>query len=260
VKQIRKRITYANVMSSIAVFLVLGGASAYAAKKIGSNEIKGNSITTGKLKKNAVTSSKIKKNSITTAKIKNGAVTGPKINLATLGTVPSAQTAQTANVANSLAGYSHKGIIRATATGGATEAAAAAAAPEIALFTAGPLTVYAKCLDDNGSSETYGVFYIKTSQGGVIVDSDQDDWEGDPFLETNTPEDERELVSEEASDNEADYYGEHSPEFTAMAPNGTVIRGEVQVAVKRGSLPGGDGLYGPGNVCLFAGQLNVLNG
>jgi hypothetical protein len=101
VKQIRKRITYANVMSSIAVFLVLGGGAAYAAKKIGTNEIKGNSITTGKLKKNAVTSSKIKKNAITTAKIKNGAVTGPKINLGTLGTVPSANTA---NVANSLAG------------------------------------------------------------------------------------------------------------------------------------------------------------
>ena len=31
VKQIRKRLTYANVMSSIAVFLVLGGATAFAA-------------------------------------------------------------------------------------------------------------------------------------------------------------------------------------------------------------------------------------
>jgi len=29
--QIRKRLTYANVMSSIAVFLVLGGSAAYAA-------------------------------------------------------------------------------------------------------------------------------------------------------------------------------------------------------------------------------------
>jgi len=103
VQKIRKRITYANVMSSIAVFLVLGGASAYAAKKIGSNEIKGNSITTGKLKKNAVTASKIKQNSITTAKIKNGAVDGSKvkdgsltgadINVSTLPTVPSAAKA-----------------------------------------------------------------------------------------------------------------------------------------------------------------------
>jgi hypothetical protein len=97
VKQIRKRITYANVMSSIAVFLVLGGASAYAAKKIGSNEIKGNSITTGKIKKEAVSASKIKKNSITTSKIANGAVTGAKLNLGTVGTVPNANHANTAD-------------------------------------------------------------------------------------------------------------------------------------------------------------------
>jgi hypothetical protein len=109
VKQIRKRITYANVMSSIAVFLVLGGASAYAAKKIGSNEIKGNSITTGKLKKEAVTASKIKKNSVTTAKIANGAVTGAKLNLGTVGTVPNAahaNTADNANNANTVGGQS----------------------------------------------------------------------------------------------------------------------------------------------------------
>ncbi|HEY6549729.1 MAG TPA: hypothetical protein VIY71_00860 [Solirubrobacterales bacterium] len=66
-------------MSSIAVFLILGGATAFAAKKIGSNEIKGSSITTAKIKKNAVTASKIKRNSITTAKIAKGAVTGETI-------------------------------------------------------------------------------------------------------------------------------------------------------------------------------------
>jgi hypothetical protein len=110
VKQIRKRITYANVMSSIAVFLVLGGASAYAAKKIGSNEIKGNSITTGKIKKEAVSASKIKKNSVTTSKIANGAVTGAKLNLGSVGTVPNAahanaaDTANTANTANAVNG------------------------------------------------------------------------------------------------------------------------------------------------------------
>ena len=87
-------------MSSIAVFLVLGGAAAYAAKKIGSNEIKGNSITTGKIKKEAVTASKIKKNAVTTAKIANGAVTGAKLNLGTVGTVPNANHANTADNAN----------------------------------------------------------------------------------------------------------------------------------------------------------------
>jgi hypothetical protein len=110
--KLRTRITYANVMSSLAVFLVLGGASAYAANKIGSNQIKSNAITTGKIKKEAVSAAKIKKNAITTAKIKNGAVdgakvkdgslTGTEINASTLGTVPlaskSGKTEQIANI------------------------------------------------------------------------------------------------------------------------------------------------------------------
>ena len=77
--KLRKRLTYANVMSSIAVFVVLGGATAVAAKKIGSNELKSNSVTTAKLKKNAVTAAKIKKDAVTKAKIKDGAVDGSKI-------------------------------------------------------------------------------------------------------------------------------------------------------------------------------------
>jgi hypothetical protein len=109
VKLIRKRLTYANVMSSIAVFLILGGATAFAAKKIGSNEIKGNSITTGKIKKEAVTASKIKNNSVTTPKIADGAVTGAKLNLGTVGTVPNAahaNSADSANNANTVGGNS----------------------------------------------------------------------------------------------------------------------------------------------------------
>lgn len=98
-KQISKRLTYANVMSSIAVFLILGGATAFAAKKIGSNEIKGNSITTGKLKKESVTTAKIKKNSISTSKIQNDAVTGEKVKESTLSEVPSAAKATTATTA-----------------------------------------------------------------------------------------------------------------------------------------------------------------
>jgi hypothetical protein len=75
-------------MSSIAVFLVLGGGAAIAANQLGKN-----SVGTKQLKKNAVTSAKIKKNAVTTAKIKNEAVTGGKVNESTLGTVPSAALA-----------------------------------------------------------------------------------------------------------------------------------------------------------------------
>lgn len=83
--RIRTRLTYANVMASIAVFLVLGGASAFAATQLGKNsvgtkQLKKNAVTTAKLKKNSVTTAKIKKNAVTTAKLKDGAITGAKIN------------------------------------------------------------------------------------------------------------------------------------------------------------------------------------
>ncbi len=103
-KQIRKRLTYANVMSSIAVFLMLGGATAFAASKIGANQLKANSVKTGKIVKEAVKAGKLAKNAVTTPKIANGAVTtekiandavtGEKANESTFGTVPSAVNAQ----------------------------------------------------------------------------------------------------------------------------------------------------------------------
>ncbi|HEY5052563.1 MAG TPA: hypothetical protein VII45_04055 [Solirubrobacterales bacterium] len=78
-KSIRTRLTYANVMSSIAVFLVLGGATAFAASKITAKQLQSNSVTTAKIKKNAVTASKIKNNSVTTGKLADSAVTTGKI-------------------------------------------------------------------------------------------------------------------------------------------------------------------------------------
>ena len=78
-KQVRQRLTYANVMSSLAVFLVLGGGAAYAAKKIGSHQIKDNSITAKKIRKNAVTAGKIKADAVTTKKIAPASVTNGKI-------------------------------------------------------------------------------------------------------------------------------------------------------------------------------------
>lgn len=97
-KKIRKRITYANVMSSIAVFLVVGGATAFAAlgkNTVGTKQLKNNAVTSAKIKNNAVTTNKIKKNAVTGAKVKDGSLTGADINLGALGTVPSAANANT---------------------------------------------------------------------------------------------------------------------------------------------------------------------
>jgi len=82
--------TYANVLSTLVVFAVLAGGTAFAAahlakNSVGTKQLKKNSVTTKKIKKNAVTKAKIKKNAITSAKIADGAVTAAKIDVASTG-------------------------------------------------------------------------------------------------------------------------------------------------------------------------------
>jgi len=102
-------------MSSIAVFLVLGGAAFAAAQlpknSVGKKQLKNNAVVTAKIKKNAVTAAKIKAGAVDGSKVKDGSLTGADINLGTLGTVPSAnsaktaESAKTADSANTLAGH-----------------------------------------------------------------------------------------------------------------------------------------------------------
>jgi hypothetical protein len=99
-KTLRGKLTYANVISTLCLFLLLGGASAFAATQ---------------LAKNSVGAKQIKKNAITTAKIKNGAVTGAKVNLSSLGTVPNATHATSADTAKTAApGGSARGDLTGT--------------------------------------------------------------------------------------------------------------------------------------------------
>jgi len=148
-KQIRRHITYANVMSSLAIFMILGGATAFAAvQKIGANEIKANSIKTGKIVKEAVTAGKIKtaavtegkiadgavttnkladsavtapkiaKDAVTTEKILNDAVTGDKVKESTLGQVPSATNATNATNATTAANATNSAALGGIAASG----------------------------------------------------------------------------------------------------------------------------------------------
>jgi hypothetical protein len=68
-KSVRKRLTYANVMSSIAVFLVVAGGTAFAASQLGKE-----SVGTRELAKEAVSLAKIKK----AAKSSLKGATGPQ--------------------------------------------------------------------------------------------------------------------------------------------------------------------------------------
>jgi hypothetical protein len=231
-------------MSSLAVFLVLGGATAFAASQLGKN-----SVGSAQLKRNAVTTAKIKRNAVTGAKIKKGAITGAKIKLKTLGTVPSAAT---------FTGYSRKGIVRAAPTNGATVDTAREAAPEIPLFTAGAFSIYAKCL--SFGTTVRGEVLIKTTANGSIFSGENEELAGQPYLNTTTPEKERVISEEQAGANLGEMLaGEDETAFYAMAPDGTSVKGDGLIAVKNGSPTGGDGVYGAGNVCLFSGDLIKLN-
>ena len=238
-KQIRKRLTYANVMSSIAVFLMLGGATAIAAKKIGTKQLKANSVTTGKIKKNAVTTAKIKKN----------AVTGAKVNESTLGQVPSAA------VANNLAYLTQLKLTKAASSAtAATDAAGAAAATPVTLYDDSHFTVYGKCYVDNSGPFLRARLYIATKQDGAIFDSDDDELSGSApngYLNIATVETLREVMNIAVSANSADIQYEGDTEFGATAADGYTIHGDVPIAAKFGVPVAGDGPYGPGNVCLF---------
>ncbi len=81
----RRQLTFANVMSVIAVFIALGGAS-YAAvnlpkNSVGTKQLKGKSVGTKQLKGNAVNSNKVKNFSLRANDFKKGQIpsgpTGP---------------------------------------------------------------------------------------------------------------------------------------------------------------------------------------
>ena len=80
-----RQLSYANVVSTLCLFILLGGG-AYAA-----TQLPAKSVGTKQLKAGAVTG----------AKIKNGTITGAKIDSRTLATVPSATSAERATVATS---------------------------------------------------------------------------------------------------------------------------------------------------------------
>jgi hypothetical protein len=81
--RLRERLTYANVVSTLALFLVVAGGAAWAArvpkKSVGPRQLKANAVTTAKIKANAVTTRKIRRNAVGTGKIKNGAIESQKI-------------------------------------------------------------------------------------------------------------------------------------------------------------------------------------
>jgi hypothetical protein len=127
----RRHLTYANVMATIAVFLALGGGAAFAATQV--------------LPKNSVGSAQLKKNAVTGRAIRDGSIKGADVSEASLGKVPSAARADSATTAASATNAVHatsadsatRATTAATATSAATATTAATAGTAASATTAG---------------------------------------------------------------------------------------------------------------------------
>lgn len=100
IDRIRARLTYSNVLATLAIFLAIGGGTfAIAALKknsVGKKQLKKGAVVTKKVKDGAITEAKIAAGAIIGAKLADGAVTGAKADLSTFGQVPSAASADSA--------------------------------------------------------------------------------------------------------------------------------------------------------------------
>jgi len=149
--RLKRHLSYANVTATLALFLTLGGASAYAIgqlpdRSVGASQLRPGAVTAKKLRKNSVTAPKLKAASVKSGKLANfavkeqklangsvsgsklqseavstekiaaEAVTGAQLNEASVGQVPSAHAAEIATFAESanpvaFASVSQEGVI-----------------------------------------------------------------------------------------------------------------------------------------------------
>jgi hypothetical protein len=152
--RMRQRLSFANVVSVIALVVALGGG-AYAAVALPKN-----SVGSKQLKKNAVTNAKIGKNAVTGAKVKNGSLTGLDINLATLPKVGSA-----ANADNAAHAVNADNATNATNAANATNAGHATNADNIAAPENWHLIGTAGEPGFDGGSSNYGATGTGNSTG-----------------------------------------------------------------------------------------------
>jgi hypothetical protein len=87
--RVKRGLSYANIVATLALFLAVSGGAVYAASNLGKNAVKSGNIAKGAVKTknlaaNAVSTAKIRKNAVTGAKIKKGAVNRSKLATNTL--------------------------------------------------------------------------------------------------------------------------------------------------------------------------------
>jgi hypothetical protein len=98
-KRLRSQLTYANVMATIAAFMVLTGigfaVAALPKRSVGPKQLKNGAVRSKKIHKNAVNASKIKDGAVGRSELANGAVGTGKISNSAVSTAKIANGAVT---------------------------------------------------------------------------------------------------------------------------------------------------------------------
>lgn len=138
--RLRHTITYANVVSTLALVLAMSGGAVYAAGKIGGNDIRKGAVRSKQIRNRNVKRQDIAGGAINSRKVSNNTLTGKDIEESKLGLVPSADDARTVN------GVAER-VVRAS------EAQTTAASQ---LLSEGGLTVLLSCAGGNATMQVHG--------------------------------------------------------------------------------------------------------
>lgn len=163
--RLRTRLTYANVVATLALFLVLGGGTALASfvissnSQVGPNTISGHKPPTGKhsnIITGSVNGTDLSANSVNSSKILDGSITGSDV------------------AKNSVAGA----LQVRTGFNGAHPGDA-----PTTIFTEGPWTLTGTCVDDGGGTSLHAK--VELSSGSTDAAASVDDASGIRFTGTD---------------------------------------------------------------------------
>lgn len=100
--RMRARLTYANVVATLSLFLVVSGGVAWAlaTNSVKSRHIAPGQVKSGDLRVNAVTGAHVRDDSLASADVRPDGLNGADINESALGTVPTAGDADTVDGAD----------------------------------------------------------------------------------------------------------------------------------------------------------------
>lgn len=143
-----KRLNYANVVASIALFVALGGTS-YAVATIDGSDVENGSLTGVDIQNSSLTGKDVKTGAISGSDVQRNSLDGADIAEGELGTVPNAQTVDGTEVESSP-------LVKLAENQSAV------------LLRQGPFTFTAYCLKRYEQQEPHPAVFVQSSEPGEL--------------------------------------------------------------------------------------------